>query len=168
MLAGCRKRGRKDEVAKPKWRMIWTVPMLMAGASCSKEGRTLATNQPQTPPVGATDPRIPAYVDNVYQVSQGGRYFTWYGCGGCHGTGAAGVTNLDDNQWRHGGTLDAVYRFIADGHGVKYRTRIPVEQIWQISAYVLDRAKATPAKNRRAEMDGKGEPQADKWDGAVR
>jgi cytochrome c oxidase cbb3-type subunit 3 len=154
-------------VVKPKLRLIWAVPMLMAGASCSKEGRTLATNQPQTPPIGAGDPRIPGYTGNVYQVSQGGRYFTWYGCGACHGQDAAGAMNLDDDQWRHGGTLDAVYGFIADGHAVKYRTRIPVEQLWQISAYVLDRAKVTPAKTRRAEMDEKGEPQGNKWDGAL-
>jgi cytochrome c oxidase cbb3-type subunit 3 len=147
--------------------MLLLVPILLAGASCSKEGRTLASNQPQTPPTGAGDPRIPVYTNNVYQVAQGSRYFTWYGCAACHGGNAGEATNLDDDHWQHGETLDAVYGFVSDGHAVEYRDRISVEQLWQISAYVLDRAKTAPAKTRRADMDGKGEPQGDQWNGAV-
>jgi cytochrome c oxidase cbb3-type subunit 3 len=148
------------------WRMVILTAMLVAGASCSKEGRTLASDQPQTPPTGAADPRIPAYADNVYQVSQGSRYFIWYGCGACHTTDARAGMNLD-NQSGQGRSLAKVYGFIADGHTTKYGDKVPVEQLWQISAYVLDRAKTDPAKTRRAGMDGRGEPQGDTWGGAV-
>ena len=57
-------------------------------AGCTREARTLASDQPQTPPEKTTDPRDPRYRDNYYQVSQGGLYFTLYGCGTCHGTDA--------------------------------------------------------------------------------
>jgi cytochrome c oxidase cbb3-type subunit 3 len=141
--------------------------MLAAGASCSKEGRTLVAGQPQTPPTGANDPRIPAYADNVYQVSQGGRYFIWYGCGTCHTLNAPAPMNLA-SQMRQGRSLATVYDDIADRHAIRYGDKIPVEQLWQISAYVLDRAKTDPAKTRRADMDGRGEPQGNAWQGAVK
>ena len=145
--------------------------MLATLGGCSKEARTLASDQPQTPPTGADDPRIPRYQDNAYQVSQGGRYFAWYGCGRCHGTDATGVRNLQDGLWRHGGTMDAVYAFIAAGHPgalPRYGAQIPVEQLWQISAYVRDLPAHTPAKNRRNDMDAKAEPQGAIWTGPLR
>jgi cytochrome c oxidase cbb3-type subunit 3 len=141
--------------------------MLLAGASCSKEGRTLAAGQPQTPPSGTNDPRIPAYADNVYQVSQGSRYFIWYGCGTCHTLDAPAPMNLN-TQRRQTKSLAATYDQIVNRHAVKYGNQIPVEQLWQISAYVLDRAKTDPAKIRRGDMDGRGEPQGNTWQGAVK
>ncbi len=77
-------------------------------AGCGRERRSLAADQPQTPPTGAGDPRAPRYEKNAYQISQGGRYFTWYGCAGCHGAGAEGVKNLAKPQPRHG-DFDQVY-----------------------------------------------------------
>ncbi|MDB5715961.1 MAG: hypothetical protein JWO15_3358 [Sphingomonadales bacterium] len=153
-------------MAELTWRTMILVVMLVADASCSKEARTLASQQPQTPPTGTNDPRIPTYADNVYQISQGERYFTWYGCGSCHALGANAVINrLSQFQAK---SLATAYGSIANGHATRYGDTIPVEQLWQISAYVLDRAKTDPAKTRRAEMDGRGEPEGGSWQGAVR
>jgi cytochrome c oxidase cbb3-type subunit 3 len=153
-------------VAELAWRTMMLMVLLVAGASCSKEARTLASEQPQTPPTSVNDPRIPAYADNVYQISQGGRYFTWYGCGVCHAPGAKGGTSgRFPSQAR---SLATVYRSIANSHATRHGDKIPIEQLWQISAYLLDRAKTDPAKTRRADMDGRGEPQGDAWQGAVR
>jgi mono/diheme cytochrome c family protein len=137
---------------------------------CAREARTLASDQPQTPPDGPSDPRAARYDGNYYQVSQGGLYFTWYGCSGCHGTEAKGALDLSDGRWLHGGTIDAVYASIATGHPVslaRYGERIPVEQLWQISAFVRDLARNDPAKNRRGAFDQQGQPQGDAWRGPV-
>lgn len=145
--------------------------MLALLAACSTESRTLASDQPQTPPEGPRDPRIPRYQDNVYQVAQGSRYFSWYGCATCHGPGATGARDLSDARWRHGATMDLVYRFIATGHPgaqLRYGDRIPVEQLWQLSAYVRDLPKHDPAWNRRAVVDAAGEPQGASWQGPLR
>lgn len=138
---------------------------------CSKEARTLAADLPQTPPHGAADPRIAKYQDNVYQVAQGGRYFTWYGCGACHASGATGARDLGDGRWRHGGAFDQVYRFVADGHrraGLRYGDTIPAEQLWQITAFVRDLSKVPLEKRRRLDHDQQAEPQGSTWTGAER
>ncbi len=140
-------------------------------ASCSAESRTAGPDLPQTAPNGAQDPRAAAYERNLYQVAQGGRYFTWYGCGGCHGSNAQGALNLGDRAWVHGGDLDQVYGFIADRHpGAQpgYAVRIPTEQLWQITAYVRNLPRLTPEKRRRQDLDQIGEPQGSNWSGPVR
>src|ERR1700712_1243923 len=109
--------------------MITLVTLLAMDVSCSKEGRTLASVQPQTPPTGVNDPRISAYADNVYQVSQGSRYFIWYGCGTCHGHNLQATVKLD-NQRIKGASLATIYGFLTNGHASKYSDKIPVEQLW--------------------------------------
>ncbi|GAA0750196.1 hypothetical protein CA233_19735 [Sphingomonas sp. ABOLD] len=126
---------------------------------------------PQTAPNGAQDSRAAAYERNLYQVAQGGRYFTWYGCGSCHGRSAKGPLNLGDRVWVHGGALDQVYGFIAERHPgatAGYAARIPAEQLWQITAYVRNLPRLTPEKRRRQDLDQVGEPQGSNWTGPVR
>lgn len=134
-------------------------------AGCSREARTLDSHIPTTPPAGPADPRIPFYQANLYQIAQGGRYFSWYGCSGCHGEKAQGLLKLSDDAWKHGAAFDQVYRSIA-AHAEG--PRIPPEQLWQITAYVRDLHKHTLAKLRRQDLDQKGEPTGDAWSGPVR
>jgi len=140
--------------------------ILTALAACSNEAREVGPSLPQTPPVGNMDPRIAAYRANLYQVSQGGRYFTWYGCSSCHGDGAPGAANLADGRWQHGGGFADVYRAIA-AHRPEpsYAGTIPVEQLWQVTAYVRDLPTHYPEKRRRVSLDQKGEPQGSRWSG---
>lgn len=136
--------------------------LLFALAGCSREARTLTADQPQTPPHGAADPRVPKYQGNAYQIVQGGRYFTWYGCGACHASGAKGVLDLDDGKWRPGSSFDQVYATIAHGHAgalAHYGERIPAEQLWQVTTYVRDLTQVPPDKRRRLDHDQQGEPQ---------
>jgi len=145
--------------------------MLLALGGCGKEARTLTADQPQTPPNGADDPRISKYQNNAYQMAEGGRYFTWYGCGACHAAGAKGVLDMGDGRWRHGSGFDQVYRFVAQGHPGKlahYGERIPVEQLWQITAYVRGLAQVKPELRRRQDHDEQSEPQGRIWTGAKR
>ena len=138
---------------------------------CSEESRTAAADLPQTAPTGAQEPRAARYERNVYQVAQGGRYFTWYGCGACHGGDARGALNLGDTVWRHGGDLTQVYGFIAHGHPgalEHYGERIPVEQLWQITAYVRTLPQLKPEKRFRQDVDQLAEPQGAKWTGPLK
>jgi cytochrome c oxidase cbb3-type subunit 3 len=153
-------------VTDTHWKQIVAILAIVALAACSQEARTLASDQPQTPPKGADDPRTSRYQDNVYQVSQGARYFIWYGCAQCHGPEETGALDLDDHQWRHGDAVNQVYGFIARAHpGAQagYGRSIPVEQLWQITAYVRDLPKKDPTKIRREALDGKAEPQGASW-----
>ena len=139
--------------------------------SCSEESRTAGADLPQTAPTGAQDPRAAKYERHLYQVGQGGRYFTWYGCGECHGGEAKGALDLGDKIWTHGSDLDQVYAFIARGHPgalAHYGERIPTEQLWQITAYVRTLPQLKPEKRRRQDVDQVGEPQAGKWTGPVK
>jgi mono/diheme cytochrome c family protein len=140
--------------------------LLAVASGCSREARTIGPEQPQTPPSGAQDPRATAFQGNVYQVAQGGRYFTWYGCGRCHGVDATGVRDLADGRWKYGGTIDRVFAVTANGHGGG--DRVPTEQVWQIAAFVRDLHSHTPGKRHRQDNDLKGEPQGAAWSGPLR
>ncbi|VWX49432.1 Cytochrome c oxidase polypeptide III [Novosphingobium sp. 9U] len=121
---------------------------------------------PQTAPLNDDDPRIGAYQANLYQISQGGRYFGWYGCSGCHTDDAPGARDLPDGQWRQGSGFAQVYAAIADRHGqLAFRQRIPVEQLWQLTAYVRDLPQHTQDKRRRQQADQKSEPVGPAWTG---
>jgi mono/diheme cytochrome c family protein len=149
----------------------WLVSLLAAIVlcGCTQEARDIGASAPQTPPRSAEDPRVAYYQSNVYQVSQGGRYFSWYGCGACHAEGAPGFRNLSDGRWRSGGGFDRVYRPIAQRHGdLRFGARVPAEQLWQITAYVRDLPLHTPEKRRRLAIDQTSEAQANDWTGPIR
>jgi cytochrome c oxidase cbb3-type subunit 3 len=152
-------------------RAIVVMALAVLSPACSKEARTLGPDLAQTAPNGADDPRAAKYEGNVYQVGQGGRYFTWYGCAGCHGAGAKGRLDLGDRRWAHGGNLDQVYAFIAGGHPGKLAElgrRIAPEQLWQLTAYVRSLPDLAPELRRRQDLDQAGEPQGRTWSGPVK
>ncbi|MEH3121353.1 MAG: hypothetical protein PGN16_05115 [Sphingomonas phyllosphaerae] len=141
----------------------------LALAGCQREARDIGPSLPQTAPNSAADPRIGYYQDNVFQVAQGGRYFSWYGCTACHDESASGSRNLADGRWRYGAEFDQVYASVARRHGaLNYAARVPPEQLWQLTAYVRDLSLHTPEKRRRLGVDQVGEPQGRVWAGAVR
>lgn len=144
--------------------------LTLALAACSAEKRPAGPDHPRTAPSGPADPRITGFEANKYQVGQGGRYFTWNGCGACHGTGARGVLALDDEAWRGGGTFDQIYRSIArhPGPAPGYGETIPAAQLWQITAYVHGLKDLPAAKRHRQDIDQLGEPQGSNWSGPVR
>jgi cytochrome c oxidase cbb3-type subunit 3 len=158
-------------VSKLLHRPALALALVAMSAGCSKESRTLGPDLPQTPPAGAYDPRAAKYEGNVYQISQGGRYFKWFGCAGCHGSDAKGGLNLGDMQSAHGGDLEDVYVFIARGHPGDlggYGDRIPAEQLWQLTAYVRSLPELTPERRRRQDLDQTGEAKGRSWSGVVK
>ena len=135
-------------------------------AGCTQEARQIGPTVPQTAPVGNADPRIAAYQSNVYQVAQGGRYFLWYGCSSCHAEGAPGHLDLARQDQRRGNGFAQVFDVIAHGHGPSdYANRIPVEQLWQVTAYVRDLPLHYPEKRRRLAADQTAEPTGANWTG---
>lgn len=141
------------------------VMIAAALAACSNEAREIGPTPPQTRPAGNADPRTRLYQDNAYQLSQGGRYFAWYGCAGCHDASAGGATSLAGRSARATGFAQ-VFARIADGHGrLGYGARIPIEQLWQITAYVRDLPRHTPEKRRRLSLDQRAEPVGSRWSG---
>lgn len=147
--------------------LLLAMPLLPA---CTRESRTVGPEQPQTPPNGNADPRITYFENNAYQTAQGGRYFTWYGCGTCHVEGAAGARDLALEMTRHPRGFATVYVAIAGHQNVpaNYGARIPVEQLWQIAAYVRSLPGIKPELRRRQNLDEAGEPQGARWAGPVR
>jgi len=145
-------------------RVLYVMPaaLLLFLAACEKEARVIAADQPQTPPRGAQDPRAAAYENNAYQVSQGGRYFTWYGCGRCHAVGGAGDLTTA------GARSDLAHIYATVAHGHTSGSRIPSEQIWQIAAYIRSLPHIDAARAHRQDRDLRGEPQGATWSGALR
>ena len=79
--------------------------------------------------------------------------------------------DLGDDRWRYGGSIKDVFASIADGRpgGMPgYRGRMPEEQLWEVSAYVLHLEKTKPAARRRQDLDQQGQPQGASWTGAIR
>ncbi|WP_420139772.1 c-type cytochrome [Sphingomonas sp.] len=143
--------------------------LLAVSAGCARESRTMGPDQPQTPPDRADDPRASRYQDNLYQVAQGGRYFTWYGCGVCHGADAKARLDLAHSASARTWPIDRIYAKIA-GHAPglpRYGDRIPPEQLWQITAYVRSLPDLPPERRRRQALDQIGEPQGSAWPGPV-
>ncbi len=129
-------------------------------AACGSEDRPIERERVRTPPQGAADARIPYYQDNLFQVARGARFFSWYGCGSCHAAGGDEALDLADGKWRHGGDFDAVFASIAQGRAPgmpAYGSRMPVETLWQVTAYVRDIEKQDAATRRRQDLDRRAE-----------
>ena len=156
-------------------KLRWSIICLAGAASivltaCGREVRD-DTLSPRTVPAGEDDPRIVYFDRNAYQIAQGGRYATWYGCLSCHGQGAQDGLNLGDAEWRHGGSFNEVYRTIAEGHPQplpRYGERIPVQQLWQITAYVRNLESFGAERIRRQSFDQAAEAQGSQWSGPLR
>ncbi|MDB5725117.1 MAG: cytochrome c [Novosphingobium sp.] len=145
--------------------------LVLALTACTAEQRSTGPEQPQTPPNGPLDTRIAFFENNASQLAQGGRYFSWYGCNGCHADGVQGPLDLNDRRSRRGLNFDQVFTAIADGHATmvpSYRDLIPTAQLWQITAFVRSLPSLPAGKRRRGDVDQVGEPQAAQWSGPVK
>jgi mono/diheme cytochrome c family protein len=144
---------------------------ILSVCACNAEKRVVGASAPVTAPTGRADPRLPSYESNKYQQSQGGLYFTWYGCGGCHAQSSPQPQNFSRQAFIYGGDVPSLYASISGGRpgGMPaYKDRIPAQQIWQLAAYVKTLPKMNPYLRRREDLDQKGQPTGTTWSGAVR
>jgi cytochrome c oxidase cbb3-type subunit 3 len=112
-----------------------------AAAESGPHGLTVSQLYPGPAPAPTpTDPRALEYEGNATHISNGGRYFKWFNCAGCHFNGGGGIgPALMDDKWRYGGRIEQIYASIAQGrpNGMPaFRDKIPEQQIWEIAAYV--------------------------------
>ncbi len=140
-------------------RLAWAIVALLL-AGCSRERRTVDVEQPSTPPsASAPDPRMDRYLKNSYEVSQGGRYFVWYGCAGCHDGRPGHAIDLAVGPWRHGRSVAEVFRYVAHDHPPPSEgPRIPDEQLWEITAYIDHLPSVDPEARFRQANDLAREP----------
>ncbi|MDB5548429.1 MAG: uncharacterized protein JWP21_1876 [Tardiphaga sp.] len=81
------------------------------------------------------------YENNAFQINQGKRLYTWFGCATCHGAdGSGGVgPSFLDGWWLYGPEMVSVAASIRDGrpHGMPaFRDKMTAEQIWQLAGYI--------------------------------
>ena len=123
--------------------------------SCQREERTLRLDPPVSDAldrvrlmpnrIGGVPPEVffalnKPYETNAYDLSQGKRLYTWFGCKSCHGEGQGGAgPSFLDGWWNYGPEMVSVFSSIRDGrpHGMPaFRDAMTTEQIWQLAGYV--------------------------------
>jgi cytochrome c oxidase cbb3-type subunit 3 len=163
---------------------IWLTVIGVAAvtAGCQREERELRIDPPvqaafdqillMPSGISGTPPQVyfalgKPYESNAYNLSQGKRLYSWFGCKSCHGDGEGGVgPAFLDGWWYYGPEMVSVFASIRDGrpHGMPpYRDKMTIEQIWQLAGYVRtigtysastaapsrdDAKQARPAENR--------------------
>lgn len=80
------------------------------------------------------------YERTAYDLSQGKRLYSWFGCASCHGEGEGGAgPAFLDGWWLYGPSMVSIAASIRDGrpHGMPaFRDRMTIDQIWQLAGYV--------------------------------
>ena len=80
------------------------------------------------------------YENTAYDMSQGKRLYSWFGCAACHKNGEGGVgPSFLDGWWLYGPEMVSIVASIRDGrpHGMPaFRERMTIDQIWQLAGYV--------------------------------
>jgi cytochrome c oxidase cbb3-type subunit 3 len=80
------------------------------------------------------------YEGSSYNLAQGKRLYTWFGCTSCHGDGRGGNgPSFLDGWWLYGPEMVSIVSSIRDGrpHGMPpFKDKMPIEQIWQLAGYV--------------------------------
>lgn len=80
------------------------------------------------------------YETNAYNLSQGKRLYSWFGCASCHGNGEGGVgPSFLDGWWAYGPELVSIAASIRDGrpNGMPpFKDKMTSDQIWQLAGYI--------------------------------
>jgi len=97
------------------------------------------------------------YEKTAYDLSQGKRLYTWFGCAQCHGEGEGGKgPSFLDGWWLYGPSMVSIVASIRDGrpHGMPpFKSRMTIDQIWQLSGYVMAIGAYTASVNAPARND---------------
>jgi len=80
------------------------------------------------------------YAKSPEHIEAGRQLFSAMNCNGCHSSGGGGMgLNLMDQNWVYGGSIENIAATIVEGrpNGMPtFRGLIPMEQIWELAAYV--------------------------------
>ena len=120
-------------------------------AGCGRETRDYRTVSMQS------EDRAAAFEGNAYHVGQGARLYAWMNCVGCHAHGGGGKgPPLMDDEWRYGGSMEAIVTTILHGrpNGMPaFQGRITEQQAWQLAAWV----RAQSAQPRQDALPGRAD-----------
>jgi len=99
-----------------------------------------------------------SYEGNAYQLGQGKRLYSWFGCATCHGAdGGGGIApSFFDGWWLYGPEMVSVAASIRDGRprGMPaFRDKMTIEQIWQLAGYV----RTIGAYSAKTEVPGRND-----------
>jgi len=95
--------------------------------------------------IGGTPPQVyfalgKPYEADSFNLSQGKRLYSWFGCSGCHGDGRGGIgPSFLDGWWLYGPEMVSVVASIRDGrpHGMPaFRDKMTSDEIWQLAGYI--------------------------------
>ena len=120
------------------------------GSGCEREKREFARPAPGLEVSGKdmAEVMVARYERNAYALASGKRLFTWYNCTGCHANGGGGSgPALTDETWTYGGDGKTIVQTIVEGrpNGMPaFGGRIPIDQIWQLAAFVRSTAGLAP------------------------
>jgi cytochrome c oxidase cbb3-type subunit 3 len=136
--------------ASPRRACVVLLLAALATGGCERESREFARPAPATE-VGDKEKAAEMIAHderNAYALAEGKKLWTWYNCSGCHANGGGGSgPALTDDVWIYGGDAQAIYQSIAEGRpdGMPaFGGRVPVDQIWQLTAYVRSMAGLAP------------------------
>jgi cytochrome c oxidase cbb3-type subunit 3 len=138
-----------------KQAQLFLVIAALVVTGCKREERQLRTDPPVQAAldeislmpnrISGTPPEVyfavgKSYENNAYNLSQGKRLYSWFGCQECHreGQGGKGPAFLD-GWWYYGPEMVSIFASIRDGrpHGMPaFRNKMTAEQIWQLAGYV--------------------------------
>jgi cytochrome c oxidase cbb3-type subunit 3 len=80
------------------------------------------------------------YETSGFDLSQGKRLYSWFGCASCHGDGRGGAgPSFIDGWWLYGPSMVSIVASIRDGrpHGMPaFKDKMTIDEIWQLSGYI--------------------------------
>ena len=131
------------------------ISVALATAGCQREERELRLDPPVAAAldnialmpnrISGAPPNIyfaldKPYQSNAYNLSQGKRLYSWFGCKTCHSDGQGGIgPAFLDGWWNYGPEMVSIFASIRDGrpHGMPaFADKMTTEQIWQLAGYV--------------------------------
>jgi cytochrome c oxidase cbb3-type subunit 3 len=149
--------------------------------ACERETRRFREIPPSTQATGLVreaplQPGYPSpevtvknpYEQNAYALAEGKRLFDNYNCSGCHAHGGGGMgPPLMDDVWIYGSEPQNIVESILEGrpNGMpSFAGRVPVQQAWQLTAYVRSMSGLVPrdvASGRSDHMTVKRQEQSE-------
>jgi cytochrome c oxidase cbb3-type subunit III len=125
-LGGCQREERELRLDPPLAAALDKVALMPNGISGAPPQVYFALGSP--------------YETNAYNLGQGKRLYSWFGCESCHADGRGGIgPSFLDGWWLYGPEMVSIFASIRDGrpHGMPaFRDKMTTEQIWQLAGYV--------------------------------
>ena len=125
-LVGCQREERELRLDPPLAAALEQIALMPSGIAGAPPEVYFALDKP--------------YETNAYNLSQGKRLYSWFGCKACHGDGRGGAgPSLLDGWWYYGPEMVSIFASIRDGrpHGMPaFHDKMTTEQIWQLAGYV--------------------------------